>query len=236
MSQNSGTPTDTQSVTKKKKKKGIIDLDPHLRKEYRLRFETFYDYRYIPRRETRVNINLHLRPFIETLGFSTYHTGIRYLQVTDDQFRTLDNLCSFVVYCKQFEGAVFSNIEKKAIASLATAATLFTLGDDQTRRYLRVEQEAIHQFKVDIERIRVHAKHVYSLIMSRLDQYLTCSPISPIRWSLLEAPSTKETPKLRIFTMLDDIELELERIGRKTPKLPEGRKVSTSHGRARIRV
>lgn len=177
------------TLARSRKESGVIPLDSHLVKEYRIKFEQFFVTRYTPRRETRVDLSEYVRPFLSALGFSDYHAGPRYIEVTSDQFKTMQNVSAFVLRHKR---TPLTNIEKHAITACASAAVLFTLGDDHTADYIKIEQEAIHGFGVDIDVIRKHAKEVYSRVMSRFDQYLTCCPITPIRWSAIEAPPKKK--------------------------------------------
>lgn len=172
-----------------RKESGVVPLDSHLVKEYRIKFEQFFSTRYVPRKETRVDLSEYILPFLESLGFSAYHAGPRYVEVTSDQFATMRNVSMFVLNCKN---PSLTTIERRAVAACAAAAVLFTLGDDHADEYLRIEQEAIHGFAVDIDVIRRYAKEVYSRVMSRFDQYLTCSPITPIRWAVVEKPPKKK--------------------------------------------
>lgn len=168
------------------KREQVIPVESHLVREYRERFDNYYTTRYCSRPQVKRNIALYLMPFMEALGFTSLHEGPRYIKALDDVFETTCNLMNFVVYCKEREGKSFSKIERRVIVSLAASAFLFTLGHDETSRYLAIEREYVFRFEKDIDRARIYAKEAYLCFMSRMDQYLTTSPITPIKWMCIE--------------------------------------------------
>lgn len=170
-----------------------MPVESHLVKGYRQRFDTYFTNRYKIRAQRKLDLLPYLVPFIEALGFSPVHTGVRYLPVTNDVYETVCNLVEFVVQCKEREGKVFSMIERRTITSLGAAAFLYSVGHDETARYLAVEREYLHRFGKDIDRARIYAKEAYLCLATRFDQYLTTSPITPIKWSYIEkmAPSSQ---------------------------------------------
>ena len=161
-----------------------ISTEKHLIQEYRVRFETFFDTRYDDQPRDEADLLPFIIPFLHALGF--HHTkGPRYVKMTDDPFQTLDNVCRRVVYWKK--AGRLNRIERKAAASCAAAAMLYTLGHNETDRYLDIEKAAVLLYRVDIERIRINAKDAFTHMMSRFDQYMTCSPIAPIYWSRINS-------------------------------------------------
>jgi hypothetical protein len=151
-------------------------------KNYRVAFETFYAHRYTLRTASSVDLMPYVVPFLKALGF--HHEGPRRIDFTQDQWRVLSDACMMILVWRK--NTSLNVIERRCAASLAATAMLFTLGHNETASYLDIEREAVLQFKADIGYIRLCAKEAFSLLMSRFDQYLTCSPITPIYWSATE--------------------------------------------------
>lgn len=183
------------TVATKKPKKKVFSVEAHLVKQYRVQFENYFNHRYESRPKVILKLKPLLLPFFSALGF--HDKGPRRLDTSGDVFTVIQSFFGFMVYCKKFDGKYFSIHEQKTISALAASAFLFTLGHDETQRYLRLEKESIHVFQNDIDRIRVYAKEFYIAGMSRFDHYLNHCPIEPVDWSLLERKKRDRNRKLQ---------------------------------------
>ena len=174
-------------------------IEPHLVKHYRLRFEQGYGKRYESSPRVELDILPLLLPFVEALGF--YHTGPRKLQM-DTQEELLDSLFGFFV---KHNNTIITD-DVVLAKYLGIAAFLHDYGGDYWTEYSKLESLFRMCYTINHNRVRIIGKEVYSCIAMRFDQYMTCSPITPIRWSSIEKPA-KSTTSPQAQPLVDDLNL-----------------------------
>lgn len=161
------------------KPKKMVKIEPHLVKHYRIRFEQSFRMRYQKREEQEIDILPLLVTFVQALGFHT--SGQRKINM-DDQDELLDDLFTF--FAKQ--GSLYDKHEVVLAKHLAIAAFTYDYGGDVWEKYSALESLYRMCYNVNHNRVRIRGKEVYSCIAMRFDQFLTCSPITPIQWSSIE--------------------------------------------------
>lgn len=162
-------------------------------KHYRLRFETSTALRYQVQQREDIDILSLLITFTKALGF--YTSGPRKLRM-ETQEELLDDLFAFFV----MEGSKYDKHELVLAKEMAKAAFLYDYGGNVWEEYSKLESLYRMCYNVNHNRVRIRAKEAYSCAAMMFDQFLTCSPITPIQWSSIEkmaAPTKSKWSKTK---------------------------------------
>lgn len=166
-------------------KSNLFASDPIFNKEYRIRFEYYFDNRYCDREPQLTNLDSLIRDFLLGLGF-TLDLGIRGLGKAQSGVDLIHSAFRYVHKAKEKHNKKIDKRESKLICALATSAFLFDFGYDDVYTYTQMEKKYVHLYKINMNKVRVYAKELYKILALRFDEFLNLVPMSPIKWSMIE--------------------------------------------------
>lgn len=166
-------------------KNNMFPNDPLFNKEYRIRFEYYFDNRYCDKAPQKSKLDPMLEDFLLALGF-TFDSGVRGIEAYTGFVDSVPRVMSYIHKQKERNTRKIDERESSLICALASSAFLFDFGYDDVYTYTQMEKEYIHLYKINMNKVRMYAKELYKILAQRFDEFLNLVPMTPIKWSIVE--------------------------------------------------